>query len=105
MFKFFLSKIILFLIDLLFDFKISLCIFPFFVMVWFNSEHRENLLDKKKEEVGGLSGRPLKDLSTQFIKKFYKNLKGEIPIIGVGGIDSGESAFEKISICSSISYN
>ena len=36
-------------------------------------------------------------MSTQFIKKFYKNLKGEIPIIGVGGIDSGESAFEKIS--------
>ena len=60
-------------------------------------KNRENLLDKKKEEVGGLSGRPLKDLSTQFIKKFYKNLKVEIPIIGVGGIDSGESAFEKIS--------
>ena len=60
-------------------------------------KNRENLLDKKKEEVGGLSGRPLKDLSTRFIKKFYKNLKGEIPIIGVGGIDSGESAFEKIS--------
>ena len=60
-------------------------------------KNRENLLDKKKDEVGGLSGRPLKDLSTQFIKKFYKNLKGEIPIIGVGGIDSGESAFEKIS--------
>lgn len=32
--------------DLLFDFKLSLCIFPFFVMVWFNSENRENLLDK-----------------------------------------------------------
>ena len=60
-------------------------------------KNRENLLDKNKAEVGGLSGRPLKDLSTKFIKKFYKNLKGEIPIIGVGGIDSGESAFEKIS--------
>lgn len=32
--------------DLLFDFKVSLCIFPFFVMVWFNSENRDNLLDK-----------------------------------------------------------
>ena len=32
--------------DLLYDFKISLCIFPFFVMVWFNSENRDNLLDK-----------------------------------------------------------
>ena len=32
--------------DLLFDFKLSLCIFPFFVIVWFNSENRDNLLDK-----------------------------------------------------------
>jgi UDP-N-acetylglucosamine diphosphorylase / glucose-1-phosphate thymidylyltransferase / UDP-N-acetylgalactosamine diphosphorylase / glucosamine-1-phosphate N-acetyltransferase / galactosamine-1-phosphate N-acetyltransferase len=32
--------------DLLNDFKISLCIFPFFVMIWFNSENRDNLLDK-----------------------------------------------------------
>ena len=32
--------------ELMFDFKISLCIFPFFVMVWFNSENRDNLLDK-----------------------------------------------------------
>ena len=60
-------------------------------------KNRDVLLDEKKGIVGGLSGRPLKDLSTQFIKKFYKELKGEIPIIGVGGIDSGESAFEKIS--------
>jgi HAD superfamily hydrolase (TIGR01509 family) len=32
--------------DLIKDFKISLCIFPFFVMIWFNSENRDNLLDK-----------------------------------------------------------
>ena len=32
--------------DLLFDFKVSLCIFPFFVMIWFGSENREYLLDK-----------------------------------------------------------
>ena len=32
--------------DLMFDFKLSLCIFPFFVMIWFNSENRDNLLDK-----------------------------------------------------------
>jgi beta-phosphoglucomutase-like phosphatase (HAD superfamily)/choline kinase len=31
--------------DLMLDFKISLCVFPFFVMVWFNSENRDNLLD------------------------------------------------------------
>ena len=42
-------------------------------------------------------GKPIKNLSTNLIKKFYKQLKGKIPIIGVGGIDSGESAFEKIT--------
>ena len=42
-------------------------------------------------------GKPIKDLSTNFIKNFYKRLNGKIPIIGVGGVDSGKSAFEKIS--------
>jgi HAD superfamily hydrolase (TIGR01549 family) len=32
--------------NLLFDFKLSLCIFPYFVMLWFNSENREKLIDK-----------------------------------------------------------
>ena len=58
--------------------------------------NRENLLDNKKNETGGLSGQPLKDISTQLIKKFYKETKGEVKIIGVGGVDSGKSAFEKI---------
>ena len=61
------------------------------------NSNRENLLDIKKNESGGLSGKPIKNLSTNLIKKFYKQLKGKIPIIGVGGIDSGESAFEKIT--------
>ena len=30
------------------------------------------------------------------IKKFYKELKGKIPIVGVGGVNSGKSAYEKI---------
>ena len=59
--------------------------------------NRENLLDEKKNEKGGLSGKPIQALSTSYIKKFYKKLNGKIPIIGVGGIDSGKSAFEKIS--------
>ena len=59
--------------------------------------NREDLLDEKKNEIGGLSGKPLRDLSTEFIKKFYRELKGKIPIIGVGGVDSGESAFDKFA--------
>ena len=62
-----------------------------------SDRNRDNLLDQKKNEYGGLSGQPIKNLSTKLIKKFYKELKDKIPIIGVGGIDSGSSAFEKLS--------
>ena len=58
--------------------------------------HREKLSDIQKNEKGGLSGQPLKDLSTNLIKKFYRETKGKIQIIGVGGVDSGYAAFEKI---------
>ena len=60
------------------------------------NQNRDDLLDIKKNEVGGLSGQPLKKISLKFIKNFYKSNKGKIPIIGVGGIDNGQSAFEKI---------
>ena len=59
--------------------------------------NRENLSDIKKNEKGGLSGQPLRDRSTKLIKKFYNESQGKIEIIGVGGVDSGEAAFEKIS--------
>ena len=39
---------------------------------------------------------PLRDLSTDLIKKFYTETKGKIQIIGVGGVDSGQTAFDKI---------
>ena len=59
--------------------------------------NRDNLSDIKKNETGGLSGQPLKDISTNLIKRFYKETKGKIKIIGVGGVDSGQSAYEKIT--------
>ena len=58
--------------------------------------NRDNLTSKFKEEEGGLSGEPLQKISTIIIKKFYKHLNGNIPIIGVGGVSSGKSAYEKI---------
>ncbi|WP_305838276.1 quinone-dependent dihydroorotate dehydrogenase [Photobacterium leiognathi] len=48
------------------------------------------------DEVGGLSGRPLQNKSTEVIRKMAEALKGELPIIGVGGIDSAISAREKM---------
>lgn len=45
---------------------------------------------------GGLSGRPLRDISTQMIKKVYKRSSKKLVIIGAGGIHTGEDALEKI---------
>ncbi len=58
--------------------------------------NRSSLNSEFKKEEGGLSGLPLQQISTNMIKKFYKKLQNKIPIIGVGGIDSGKSAYEKI---------
>ena len=62
-----------------------------------SDKNRDKLIDNQKNEKGGLSGQPIKDLSTKIIQKFYKKLNGKIPIIGVGGVDSGNAAFEKIA--------
>ena len=48
-----------------------------------------------KHQKGGLSGKPLEKKSNKLITKFYNLLKGKIDIIGVGGVDSGKSAYEK----------
>jgi len=58
--------------------------------------NRDNLVSEIKKEEGGLSGEPLQQISTEMIKRFYKELNGKIPIIGVGGVNSGKSAYEKI---------
>jgi dihydroorotate dehydrogenase len=47
-------------------------------------------------EAGGLSGRPLFDPSTAIVRKLYQLTRGRLPIIGVGGIASGEDAYAKI---------
>jgi dihydroorotate dehydrogenase len=48
------------------------------------------------QEGGGLSGRPLFSPSTEIVRQLAKLLKGNIPIIGVGGILCGEDAKMKI---------
>ncbi len=48
------------------------------------------------DEVGGLSGKPLEQRSTEVISSIYKYSKGKLPIVGVGGIFTAEDAFEKI---------
>jgi len=58
--------------------------------------NRDKLVSEIRKEEGGLSGEPLRKISTDMIKKFFKQLNGKIPIIGVGGVNSGKSAYEKI---------
>ncbi len=53
-------------------------------------------------ETGGLSGAPVREKSTLVISKLSKQLAGELPIIGVGGILSGADAAEKISAGASL---
>lgn len=48
------------------------------------------------EEAGGLSGQPVRDMSTQVIREFHRYLKDQIPIIGVGGIASAKDAQDKL---------
>ena len=57
--------------------------------------NRDNLKSVNKQELGGLSGKPLTSRSTEVIKFISKNSNKTIPIIGVGGINSVRDALEK----------
>nr|XP_060644317.1 dihydroorotate dehydrogenase (quinone), mitochondrial [Anolis sagrei ordinatus] len=56
----------------------------------------DSLRGAHRDEVGGLSGPPLRPLSTETVREMYALTKGRVPIIGVGGICSGQDALEKI---------
>ncbi|XP_071257560.1 dihydroorotate dehydrogenase (quinone), mitochondrial isoform X5 [Salvelinus alpinus] len=56
----------------------------------------ETLQDPQSKEVGGLSGQPIKELSTRTVREMYSLTKGKVPIIGVGGVASGQDALDKI---------
>ncbi|XP_056134916.1 dihydroorotate dehydrogenase (quinone), mitochondrial isoform X2 [Lampris incognitus] len=54
------------------------------------------LQDVQSSEAGGLSGQPLKDLSTHTVREMYSLTEGKIPIVGIGGVASGQDAMDKI---------
>ena len=56
---------------------------------------RDKLSDIQRHQKGGLSGKPIETKSNILINKFYKLLKDKIKIIGVGGVDSGQAAYDK----------
>ncbi len=55
--------------------------------------HIDRLFHK---EIGGLSGRPLFERSTIMLAKVYQLTGGRVPLIGIGGIESGATALHKI---------
>ena len=50
---------------------------------------------KHGSELGGLSGAPLLDASTQVLSEMYKLTKGSIPLIGCGGVSDGKDAYRQ----------
>nr|WP_315164315.1 quinone-dependent dihydroorotate dehydrogenase [uncultured Flavobacterium sp.] len=63
---------------------------------------RECLQSENKVETGGLSGKPLKNRSTEVIRFLSEKSNKAFPIIGVGGIHSAEDAIEKLEAGASL---
>ncbi len=57
---------------------------------------RPLLKSREAAELGGLSGRPLFERSTIVLARVHALSGGKVPLIGIGGIDSGETALQKI---------
>jgi len=63
---------------------------------------RGDLKSANKDEMGGLSGRPVKNRSTEVIRFLAEKSSRAFPIIGVGGIHSAEDALEKLDAGASL---
>jgi dihydroorotate dehydrogenase len=64
---------------------------------------RDGLRDQSfAKETGGLSGCPLFARATRMLARVYQLTEGKLPLIGVGGIDSGETALAKIEAGASL---
>ena len=66
------------------------------------STTRDHLLTENKKEIGGLSGKPIAEKSTEVIRYLHTNSNGSFPIIGVGGIHSEKDALDKLNAGASL---
>ncbi len=55
-----------------------------------------SLRSKLALETGGLSGLPLFDLSTRQLARVFRRVEGQFLLVGVGGIDGADAAFDKL---------
>ena len=63
---------------------------------------RDGLVDPNRKEGGGLSGRPLFHRATVILARVHQMTGGRIPLIGIGGIDSPQTALDKIEAGASL---
>ena len=63
---------------------------------------RNNLKSSYQHEKGGLSGAPIFEMSTRVLAQLYSITEGKIPLIGVGGVFTGEQLFQKIQAGASL---
>ncbi|EHS58589.1 dihydroorotate dehydrogenase [Paenibacillus sp. Aloe-11] len=63
---------------------------------------RAGLTHRNASETGGLSGKPLRDRSTEVIGRVYRQTEGKLPIIGSGGIFTSRDAYDKIKAGASL---
>ena len=63
---------------------------------------RNNLKSSYQHEKGGLSGAPIFEMSTRVLAQLYAITEGKIPLIGVGGVFTGEQLFQKIQAGASL---
>lgn len=65
---------------------------------------REGLVSRDLEQIGagGLSGKPLTKRSNEVVSTIFRQSRGQLPIIGVGGIFTAEDAFAKIAAGASL---
>ncbi len=66
------------------------------------TQRPDTLISSYKNELGGLSGKPIFLNSTILLKKMYSLTNGQITLVGVGGISSGYECYEKIKAGASL---
>jgi len=67
-----------------------------------SNQRPDSLKSRNSSETGGLSGLPIRDISTECIRKMYALTKGRVFIVGIGGVGSGHDAYEKLKAGASV---
>jgi len=65
-------------------------------------ETKDEKTQRVYAETGGLSGRPLRQRSTEVVQHLFRQTQGKLPIIGVGGVFDADDAWEKITAGASL---